>query len=619
MHRGISDEHRAPAAQQERQPEDFLVHRRRDDPGDLLQGHVVVAGQAGDHGVGVAHRNHAGGEDVAFAVDQTLAIAEQHAVALQLGIQEVHVLAGRFRELGVVDLDAVAGRQAEGFHFLTHHFLASDQNRRAVAGGAEGDGGADGLFLLALGENHPLGGFADLLEDGLQAGHGRIETGRQLVAVGRPVLDRLAGDAGFHGRPGHRLGNGDDQARIERRRDDVLGAVAQLRGVGGVDLVGNVLAREGGEGPGSGQLHFVVDGAGANVEGAPEDVREAEHVVDLVRIIGTSGGHDGVGPHLLDRLGRDLGIRVGHGEDDRIVGHGLDHVLAHRVFDRQAHEHVGAGHGLGQGARLGLDGVRRLPLVHAVGAALVDDAPGVAHDDVLGLEAEALHQFDAGDGRGAGAVDHQLAVLDPAPGEVTRIDQAGGRDDGGAVLVVVEDGDVHDLAQALLDDEALGRLDVFQVDTAEARGQEAHAVYQLFGVLGVDAEVDAVDVGEALEQDRLAFHHRLGAERAQVAQAEDGGAVADHGDQVALGGVVVGERRILGDFQARRGDARRIRQGQIALRGQRFCRLQGDFAGTPGSVHPQGFGVHFGVGVIIHNFVSRRFLVGGGVCAKCGI
>ena len=60
------------------------------------------------------------------------------------------------------------------------------------------------------------------------------------------------------------------------------------------------------------------------------------------------------------------------------------------------------------------------------------------------------------------------------------------------------------------------------------------------GILGRDFEIDEVDVGEALEQHRLAFHHRLGRERAEVAEAEDGGAVGDDGDEIALGRVVVG-------------------------------------------------------------------------------
>ena len=61
-----------------------------------------------------------------------------------------------------------------------------------------------------------------------------------------------------------------------------------------------------------------------------------------------------------------------------------------------------------------------------------------------------------------------------AVGQVQRVDQAGGGDDRRAVLVVVEHRDVHQLAQALLDDEALGRLDVFEVDAAERGAEIAH-------------------------------------------------------------------------------------------------------------------------------------------------
>ena len=69
----------------------------------------------------------------------------------------------------------------------------------------------------------------------------------------------------------------------------------------------------------------------------------------------------------------------------------------------------------------------------------------------------------------------------------------------------------------------------------------AHAVDDGVDVGRVDHEVDAVDVGEALEERGLALHHRLGRQRAEIAEAEDGRAVGDDGDQVALGGVVVGE------------------------------------------------------------------------------
>ena len=54
--------------------------------------------------------------------------------------------------------------------------------------------------------------------------------------------------------------------------------------------------------------------------------------------------------------------------------------------------------------------------------------------------------------------------------------------DGRAVLVVVKDRDLHASAQACLDQEALGRLDVLEVDAAEGRLQAGDNFHQLVGV-----------------------------------------------------------------------------------------------------------------------------------------
>jgi hypothetical protein len=86
----------------------------------------------------------------------------------------------------------------------------------------------------------------------------------------------------------------------------------------------------------------------------------------------------------------------------------------------------------------------------------------------------------------------------------------------------------------------------------------------------VDLDVEHVDAGELLEQDRLAFHHRLAGERADVAEAEHGGAVGDHGDQVAARGVARRPSPGRRDRLAGRGDAGRIGQRQVALVGQRL-------------------------------------------------
>ena len=158
-----------------------------------------------------------------------------------------------------------------------------------------------------------------------------------------------------------------------------------------------------------------------------------------------------------------------------------------------------------------------------------------------------------------------LVFLMSRPVRSQRVDQAGGRDDGGAVLVVMEHRNVHQFAQALLDDEALRRLDVFEIDAAPAGAEKLDAVDELVRVFGGDFQIDRVDVGEALEQHRLAFHHRLGRQGAAIAEAENGGAVGDDGDEIALHGVVVGLARVLGDRQHRHRDAGRIGQRQVAL------------------------------------------------------
>ena len=159
-----------------------------------------------------------------------------------------------------------------------------------------------------------------------------------------------------------------------------------------------------------------------------------------------------------------------------------------------------------------------------------------------------------------------FVVFDVAAGELQRVDQAGGGDDRGAVLVVVEDRDVHQLAQPALDDEAVRRVDVLEIDAAEGRAEDSARVDELVDVLGVDLEVDGIDVGEALEEHRLAFHHRLRGERAEIAEAEDGGAVGDDGDQVAARRVVEGGVRVLGDAPApaRRRRANRRATGRAA-------------------------------------------------------
>jgi len=216
--------------------------------------------------------------------------------------------------------------------------------------------------------------------------------------------------------------------------------------------------------------------------------------------------------------------------------------------------------------------------------AFVNDALGVAHDDVLVACAELDVMLGAGDGAGAGAVEDHLDGGDILARDFEGVDEAGAGDDGGAVLIVVEDRDAHGLLELFLNVEALRGLDVFKVDAAEGGFEDLARADDLLGVGGSELDVEDVDIGEAFEQDALAFHDGLTGEGADVAEAQDGAAVADDGHQVALGGVLIGEGGIALDFLARDGHAGGIGEAEVALRVARLGGGDGHLSGGRGRV-----------------------------------
>ena len=300
--------------------------------------------------------------------------------------------------------------------------------------------------------------------------------------------------------------------------------------------------------------------------------RETQHVVDLVGIIRASGGDDRIRANRIGLFRHDLGNRIGHGEDDRLLGHFRHPFGLERARGREAEEDVGAHERLFEAAGIGRHGMCALPLVDTLTPRI--DRPGaIADDDVLVGDAHRLDQRGAGERRSTRAVHHHAHVGEIATRQVAGVEQAGGGDNGGAVLVVMHHRHLHPLAQLLLDDEAFGRLDVLEVDAAEAWLHEGDRVDEGFGILGVEFDVDRIDVGEALEQYRLAFHHRLRGERAEIAHSKDRGSVGNHRHQVGARGVACGAGRIVGDRLDRDRHAGRISEAEVALGGHR---LRGD-------------------------------------------
>jgi len=279
----------------------------------------------------------------------------------------------------------------------------------------------------------------------------------------------------------------------------------------------------------------------------------------------TSGADDGVGFCFLGFFRHDFRGRVGEGHDQRGLAHFLDHIAGQGFGSGEAEENVGTFQRFVQRADVGFDGVFFLIRVHLFLAPGVDHTFAVADNDVLFRQAGFDKEVEAGEGRRTGAVGDQFDVVPFAVLQVQPVGDGGGDDDGGAVLIVMENGDLHALAQFCFDFETFRGLDVFEVDTAEGRFQRSDDLNQFLRVFFVDLDIDGVDVGEFLEEDGFALHDGLGGEGADIAEAENGGAVGDDGDEVAARGVVQRLERIFFDFLTGIGDAGRVGQRQVTL------------------------------------------------------
>ena len=313
------------------------------------------------------------------------------------------------------------------------------------------------------------------------------------------------------------------------------------------------------------ELHRFVHRRRADIERAAKDERKAQHVVDLVRKVGTSRRDDGVGPRRFRDVRHDFGLGICEGHDQRLVGHFRQPLRLQYLRGGKPEENVGARKHVDELSRVGLLRVAGLVVVHLLLAAGVDDARDVGHPDVLPWNPERNEQIEAGERRRAGARTDELDLGDVLADHAQSVGDRRADDDRRAVLVVVEHRDLHPLAELLLHVEALGRLDVLEVDPAERRLERGDDLDQPGRIALVDFDVEAVDAGELLEQHCLAFHHRLRGERTDRAEAEHRGSVGDDADQVAARGEVARLGSVADDFVARGCNARRVGKTEVVL------------------------------------------------------
>ena len=202
----------------------------------------------------------------------------------------------------------------------------------------------------------------------------------------------------------------------------------------------------------------------------------------------------------------------------------------------------------------------------------------VQKPDVFTPDAQFQQHVEAGDASRAAAGRDDLDVGKAFAGDMHRIRGGRADDDGCAVLVVVKDRDIHTLAAEFFDDEAVRCLDVFKVHRAKGRFQRANDIGQLFGIGFVNLDVETVDIGEFLEQNRLAFHDRLRGLRANIAKAKHRRAVGHHRNQVRPRGVAACVLGVFLDLKTGFGNARRIGERQVPAIGQRLGRADFQFA-----------------------------------------
>ncbi len=385
--------------------------------------------------------------------------------------------------------------------------------------------GFEDFVVVGFGKDNALWVLSCSGNDGAYEFVVEVESFFEVFDILVPVVDVDLRHTRLYGSASHSGGYGVDESGVEGFGDDVFGTELEVFGVvGQVDHFGYGLPRQLCNGVYGSEFHVFVDFGGSDIEGTAEDEGEADDVVDLVGEVAASGGHDDILPGGFGIGVGDFGVGVGHGKDNGVGGHGLEHGSIEDVAFAEAYEHIGTLHGLFEGVDV-FGGGKFFFVVVKVVAVGANDTGAVEHDDVAFVGTQRHEEFGAGDGGSASAIDYDVDVLDFFANDVEGVDECSPADDGCAMLVVMHDGDVELFFESFFDFETFGGFDVFEVDATEGGRNGFDGFYKIVNIGLVDFDVEHVNVGKYFEEESFAFHDGFGGFGSNVAETEYGSAV----------------------------------------------------------------------------------------------
>ncbi len=309
---------------------------------DVVQMQAGGAVSTADHAVGIAFVDSHRTDQGMTAAHFQLGVLLSHALALghrQEGLPVIAITGIEFR-IDDFKIDACFQTQAETLDALLQHRWTANQDRPRQVFIDHHLHCAQDAFFFAFSVDDPLflgRGLLGDLEQRPHEGAAAINELLQLVDISVHILDRTAGDAGRFCGLGDCRCNLDHQTRIERLWNDVFRSERQIGdAVGSGDDIRLLGLRQLGDRMHHRNFHLTRDSRGAAIERAAENVREAQNVVNLVRIVRTASRHDCIIAYGLDIFRQDFRRRVSQRQHQRPWRHRLHHVLLEHAAGRQA-------------------------------------------------------------------------------------------------------------------------------------------------------------------------------------------------------------------------------------------------------------------------------------------